>query len=66
MSGIHHRPDVQHAIMVGTTKVIFNLPTSKGIVNDVDWDEETGLCWDEAAEAAAEIASWEAAAAKEE
>ena len=46
MSDIHHRPNVKHAIMVGTTKVIFDLPTSKGIINDVDVDEETGLCWE--------------------
>jgi hypothetical protein len=32
--------------MVGGTKVIFDLPTSKGIINDVDVDEETGLCWE--------------------
>ena len=44
-SDIGHKPNVKHTIMVGGTKVIFDLPTSKGIINDVD--EETGLCWDE-------------------
>ena len=45
-SDIAHGPNVKHTVMVGGTKVIFDLPTSKGIINDVDVDEETGLCWD--------------------
>ena len=45
-SDVAHRPNVKHTVMVGDTKVIFDLPTSKGIINDVDVDEETGLCWD--------------------
>ena len=45
-SDITHGPNVKHTVMVGGTKVIFDLPTSKGIINDVDVDEETGLCWD--------------------
>jgi len=45
-SEIAHRPNVKHTVMVGGTKVIFDLPTSKGIINDVDVDEETGLCWE--------------------
>lgn len=46
-SDVVHRPNVKHAIMVGTTKVIFDLPTSNGIHSPIDVDEETGLCWDE-------------------
>ncbi len=46
MSDIHHRPNVKHTVIVGGTKMIFDLPTSKGVINDVEWDKETGLCWD--------------------
>ena len=33
-SDIGHGPNVKHPIMVGDTKVIFDLPTSKGIINN--------------------------------
>ena len=45
-SDVCHRPNVKHTVIVGGTKMIFDLPTSRGVINDVEWDEETGLCWD--------------------